>query len=142
MLVERRIWLFCIILFLILIFSSVVNAQTPTTVGTLQLVPTFKSIGVYSSFSGDDNGNNQAVLEYKEKTSATWQQGISMTVDRRVTVTGGGNAPSNTFSNPYYKQWRASIFWLNPNTEYDVRVTYTDADGVTGTNPVTASVTT
>jgi hypothetical protein len=35
------------------------------------------------------------------------------------------------------RQWRGSIFFLVANTSYDVRVTFVDADGVSGTNPVT-----
>src|SRR3990167_9562808 len=49
-------------------FSYITGAQilSPTTVGSLSLIPAFEQISVYSSFSGDDNGNNQAILEYRE----------------------------------------------------------------------------
>src|SRR3989338_8409394 len=71
-------------------FSYITGAQilSPTTVGTLSLYPTIENIGVISSFTGDDNGNNNAVLEYREVGSATWKPGITMTVDRRAILTG------------------------------------------------------
>jgi len=119
--------------------SPVLAATDSTTIGTLSLYPAFENIGVISSYSGDDNGNNQATLEYREAGSATWRPGIPMTVDRRDLITyypGGGN-PDETVPNEWARQWRAVIFGLEPNTEYEVRVTYTDPDGVGGTNAVT-----
>jgi hypothetical protein len=59
---------------------------------------------------------------------------MNMTPDRRDMVDGQ--------SNPYNNQWRASILGLQPVTEYEVRVTLYDDDGVTGTNPLTETVTT
>jgi hypothetical protein len=45
-------------------------AQTnSTTVDTLSLTPTIENIGVISDFSGDDNGNNTTVLEYRGEIS-------------------------------------------------------------------------
>ena len=115
-----------------------------TNIGELQLHPAFENSGVISVFSGDDNANNHAVLEYREVDSATWRPGIPMTVDRREDLVEYGLAGEPIqgpypIPNPYKNQWRAVIFDLQPNTEYEVRVTYTDPDGVTG-SPVTATV--
>ena len=119
--------------------SPVLAAADSTTIGTLSLYPAFEHMGVVSSYSGDDNGNNQATLEYREAGSATWKPGIPMTVDRRdlITYYPGSGSPDETVPNEWARQWRAVIFGLEPNTEYEVRVTYTDPDGVGGTNPVT-----
>jgi len=101
--------------------TCIITVSSPgdgnTTVGALELKPTFQCISVYSNFAGDDNGD------------------IPMTVDRRDTVISSGS----TISNPYKNQWRASIFGLQPDTEYEVRVTYADSDGVAG-SPVTATI--
>lgn len=134
-----------------LLFSVLLVASVPsrvlaapgdaTTVGTLSLASTIENIGVIACFSGDANGNNQATLEYRKVGDITWKPGIAMTVDRRDSIIMYG-APPTSVPNPYKNQWRAVIFWLTPNTSYEVRVTFSDADGVVGTNPVTATVTT
>jgi len=113
-----------------------------TIVGTLSLAPAFENIGVISSFSGDDNGNNNATLEYREVGSSTWKPGIPMTVDRRDFLYEfplAGEPDNNPVPNEWKNQWRAVIFGLEPDTEYEVRVTYTDPDGVTG-SPVVATI--
>jgi VCBS repeat-containing protein len=116
---------------LVLMPSPVLAASgDETTIGTLSLSPAFENIGVISSFSGDNNANNQAILDYRQTGTTDWTPGIQMTGDRRTSLTMSGSSP---IANPYKNQWRAVIFWLTPSTSYDVRVTYTDADGVSGT---------
>jgi hypothetical protein len=127
-----------LLLVFILLFSSVAYAADSTTIGALKLVPSFENIAVYSNFTDDDNGNNHAVLEYRE-SGGVWKQSIDMTADRRDTININ---PDGDIPNPYKNQWRAIIFWLDPDTDYEVRVTYTDPDGVSGTNPVTSAITT
>ncbi|MBN2497630.1 MAG: right-handed parallel beta-helix repeat-containing protein [Deltaproteobacteria bacterium] len=99
------------------------QAADETVVGELDLYPGFEHIGVISSFSGDDDQDNQAVLEYKESSAVDWKPGIPMTVDRRAELVLFG---SGTTANPYKDQWRAVVFGLQPRTRYDLRVTYTD----------------
>ena len=43
-----------------------------TDIGALELKSTFRSISVYSSFTADDNENNQATLEYQE-VGGSWK---------------------------------------------------------------------
>lgn len=54
------------------LLSAVVNAQSATTVGAIELVPTYESLGIYSSFSGDDNANNVASLEWRKVGDTAW----------------------------------------------------------------------
>ena len=61
-----------------------------------------------------------------------------MVVDRRKTIPQAGREYTNTFRN----QWRASILGLKPGTEYEVSVTFSDREGVAGSNPVVKSVST
>lgn len=122
--------------------SPAVAGGEATIVGTLSLAPAFENIGVISSFSGDDNGNNNAILEYREVLADDWKPGIPMTVDRRDFLYEfplAGEPDNNPIPNEWKNQWRAVIFGLKPNTEYEVRVTYTDPDGVTG-SPVVATI--
>lgn len=120
-------------------FPSAVFAASNTVTGTLTLTPTIENIGVICSFTGDDNGNNNAVLEYRE-AGGNWKTAPQMWKDTRTDVTISKNG--NTVPNPYPNTYRGSIFWLTTNTQYEVRVTFTDSDGISGTNPVTGSVTT
>jgi len=106
-----------------------------TTVEELELIPTFECISVYSNFSGDNNGDNQATLYYRE-VGGSWKQGMALTVDRRAQII----SDENYVDNPFCDQWRGSILGLTPNTEYEVRVTYNDPDGESGTDTVEASI--
>ncbi|MHA2066129.1 MAG: putative Ig domain-containing protein, partial [Candidatus Thorarchaeota archaeon] len=125
--------------------SQVLAQSNSTTVGTLELVPAFEHISVYSSFTGDDNGNNQAIAEYREVGSGTWMPTVHLSPDRRdQTSRSTYDIPGELYytDNPWQNQWRGIVFWLRPNTEYEVRVTYSDPDGVTGTNAVITTITT
>ena len=107
------------LLLLVLIFASMPVAVLAapgdeTTVGTVSLVPTIECIGVTSSFTGDNNQNNNATLEYRESGTSTWKSAPEMYADRDS------------------RQYRGSIFWLTTNTDYEVRVTYQDSDGTSG----------
>ena len=109
-----------------------------TAVRTLTLVPAYNNVSVYSEFNGDSNGNNMAVLEYRQTENGAWIRGVDMTVDRRTTLSDEyGN-----HANPYRSQWRAVIFGLSENTSYDVTVAYTDPDGIGGIDQQTVTVTT
>ncbi|MFA5309344.1 MAG: Ig-like domain-containing protein, partial [Dehalococcoidales bacterium] len=88
-------------------------------------------------FTGDGNNNNTATLEYRTPGGA-WKTAPAMYKDTRATVTTG----SKSQANPYLNTYRGSIFWLTTNTAYEVRVTFSDTDGVSGGNPVTGTVTT
>lgn len=81
---------------------------------------TCKQITVTSIFSGDGDGDGSTLYEYFD---GAWQTGCA-------SVTG---------SSPR----QCILPELSPSTSYDVRITFTDPDGVSGTNPETlASVTT
>ena len=101
--------------------SSAVAAGD-TVVGVLTLTPAIENISIISSFSGDDTGNNNATLEYREVGSSTWKSGIPMTVDRRDELWEFPETSPLVIPNPYKNQWRAIIFGLTPDTEYEVRV--------------------
>ena len=102
--------------------TSVIAGVGATGELSLDLRPTYESVGVYLSFTGDDNGNNQAVMHYRQRGASAWIRGMDMSPDRRETV--------GRHVNPYYNQWRAALLGLQPDTEYEVRVTVTDPDGV------------
>lgn len=104
-----------------------------TIVGTLVLTSTFDCIGVRVSFTGDDNSNNSAIIQYRLTGSSTWIDCNSPIIDRRSTISGN--------SNSYQNQVRGSIVGLIAGKSYDVQVTISDSDGVTG-SPITGSIST
>jgi len=123
---------------LFLLLTRLSFAQNITTVTNLELASTYESISIYASFSGDDNANNLASLEWRKVGDSTWKSGMSLTVDRRSTVQNSGTFDNTRFKN----QWRGSILLVQPDTSYEVRVTFSDSDSIVGTNPVTATIST
>jgi hypothetical protein len=85
-------------------------------------VPVVEGIGatwlqVLGPFYGDTNGNSYTTYEYATASGGPWTMAC-------------GNGISGDSG------WRrCSIYSLNPDTPYFVRVTSFDPDGVTGTNP-------
>ena len=76
------------------------------------------SIAVTMPYTGDANANSTYTVEYKFHSGSTWTTWVA-------------NAAHT--ASPY----TTTITGLTPGGSYDVRVTYNDADGVTGTNPQT-----
>lgn len=117
----------------------VTNCTTP---GTLTLAATFDNISVVATFTGDNDADNGATLQYRESGSGTWLDAYAPATgtntthwpDRRTTVSGG------TDNAAYVKQFRGSILDLDAGTTYEVRVAFNDPDGVT-IAPLTGSVT-
>ena len=84
-----------------------------TVAGPIVLTPTINAIGVISRYTGDDNANNQAVLEYREAGAPDWKAWDLIGVARAS------------------KEWRGSIFPVRAGTAYEVQAVYADPDGVT-----------
>jgi hypothetical protein len=104
-----------------------VYAADNTVTGSLTAYQTFESIGIRAGYSGDDDRDMTAVVEYRE-SGGTWQIAHEPLIDR----SGGG----------FSSQARTSLFYLKRDTSYDIRITFSDPDSVSGTNPVTTTVTT
>lgn len=102
--------------------QTVANVLLPdyrTAAGTAVAVaagPT--SLTVTVPYAGDANADNSYAVEYAPSGSGNWT----------TWVTAAPHGPS-----PYV----ATITGLDQGACYDVRVTYLDSDGVTGSNPVT-----
>ncbi len=149
---------------LILLLSLLMNIPCPVlaasngiTVSGLDLYPSLEVCSVILRYTGDDNHNATVDLKWRVSGTDTWKQGPDMVNDTRATVMRNeGN--TNYITNAWKNQFRTVIILplevfnssgtdyvatsITPNTTYDVRITVTDADGVTGTNPVTGSFTT
>ena len=101
---------------------SLAAAGDETTTGSIILTPTIENIGVVVNFTGGNNQNKSAALKYKEHSSGIWKTAPLMFADR------------------FTPQYRGSIFGLTANTDYDVQVNFTDADGITGASTVPGTV--
>lgn len=78
------------------------------------------SLGITAAVSGDDNRNASADLQWRPTGESSFRQAHPLT---RIDST----------------HYVGSLFWLNPGTDYEVQVTVTDPDGVSG-NPTLATV--
>jgi predicted CxxxxCH...CXXCH cytochrome family protein len=98
-----------------------------TTTGTLSTTGiTDTSVSLQATYTGDDspNNNNVCIMQYKESTAGTW---LDITNESK-------NEPS--------KLWTGSVSGLKPGTSYDFQATFTDTNGVSGTNPLTLTTST
>jgi hypothetical protein len=100
------------------------------TVGVLDLTSTFESISVSANFSGDSNNDSTATVHYRKTSGGDWLTAITPVYY------------NNNCASVAEKAFYTSLLWLDEDTEYSVNVTFTDADGVVGTNPLTGTVTT
>ena len=103
-------------------FTVTAAPVNPTTVGAMSF-PTIAatSLGVQVAYSGDSNANNSCVIKWGT---------VSGTYPNTVTATKGSGVYSATATG------------LTLGVTYYFQATFTDADGVTGTNPVTGSAVT
>ena len=73
-----------VILLISFFTTPIANAGNSTTIANLILRPTFNNIGVTCEFSGDDNANMKATIQYRKCTDGTcdtekWQMHIHRT---------------------------------------------------------------
>ena len=121
-------WLRVTLLSLALIAFKIVGvaeAQSLSlTPGNVLLTATFEAISFRTQFAGDANANARVTVQFKQNSETLWHTAYPPFIDRRATIGG--------VSNPYASEARGSIVGLVPNTTYQVQVTWTDPDGVSG----------
>jgi parallel beta-helix repeat protein len=110
------------ILILITLWSFPLSAYAAAT---LKLEGTFHAIGVAVTISASDDPDQDAVATviYRVQGDSTYHQGFPLS---RVSST----------------RFVGSIFWLVPGTAYDVRVIFSDPDGLLQGNMVESTVST
>jgi hypothetical protein len=79
---------------------------------------------IWTDFTNDLNDNSTVTFQYKKSSEESW--------------TTAGSVTTSYAGNYHY----VTVTGLDPGTEYDMRVTYADVDGVTGTNPLEGTFTT
>ena len=99
--------------------------------------PTLINLGFEWLIDGDDNRNGAVAVAYRKKGTTAWRDGLPLLRVHRERITNGDQldviAP-NMFA--------GSVLDLEEHTEYEVRFTATDPDGIVGTPVRVVSVST
>src|SRR5689334_4158775 len=115
---------------------SAQGAGNRTTPGEFVIdPPTLINLGFEWFIDGDDNRNASVATEYRKQGSAQWSSGLPLLRLQRERI--GGNSRIDVTSP---NMFAGSILDLEPDTAYDVRLTITDPDGVTGERIKNATV--
>lgn len=115
MLLPKNLFL----LLLLFIFKSSV-AQNFTIPGEVTTpYPTIINLGVEWNIRGDDNLNGTVTVQFREKGTADWKQGMPL---RRVPA-------GEIYGFKWGNKHSGSIFDLNPNTLYEIKLSLNDPDG-------------
>lgn len=115
--------------FLILpLVSTFTLAEDSVTAGELFIEPpTLISLGFEWIIEGDDNRDAAVALEYREAGHNDWIQGLPL-----LRIQQERSVFDQTLDYTAPNMFAGSIFYLDPDTEYEVRFILTDPDGVTG----------
>lgn len=116
-------------LLLLLLSPAAASAQPAITAQELVVEPaTLHNLGFEWGMEGDDNRNAAVEVEYRAAGAQEWKEGMPLLRmgDERVIRSG----EHLDYLVPH--RFAGSIFDLEPNTEYEARLTMTDPDGVSG----------
>lgn len=97
-----------------------------TTVGTLTLTGLMHAVCIEATYLDDDNGNNSVSIQYRRQGAGSWKPFSS----------------EGIWNNRTDKKVYAILPCQGEGLTYEVEVTFSDPDTVTGTNPLSGSVTT
>ena len=108
--------------------GSTAWAENRTTTGSLTIdPPTLMALGFAWNIDGDDNRNARAAVNFRKKGADKWQPGLDlMRIQNEQIWTRG--ATDLTAPN----QFAGSLFDLDEATDYEVRLTLQDPDGISG----------
>jgi len=116
-----------ILAFFLTVTASVSLAQNATMAGELRTeLPTLICLGFQWYIGGDANRNATVAVEYREKGVGEWRQNIPLL---RI---GHEKAGTPEWAYVTENMFAGSIMDLQPDTEYECRLTLSDPDGVQG----------
>jgi hypothetical protein len=98
--------------------------------------PTTGALGVEWRIQGDDNRNATVALEWRRTGEAVWRPGLPLLRLHAEAVQQGAS-----FHYVAPNMFAGSVFGLEPDTSYDVRLRLTDPDEAAGSPPVERTVT-
>ena len=98
--------------------------------------PTTGALGVEWRIQGDDNRNASVALAWRRTGETAWRDGLPLLRLQAEAVQQGAS-----FHYVAPNMFAGSVFDLEPNTSYDVRLRLTDPDAPAGSPPVERMVT-
>ncbi len=123
----RPIWLSMLIF--LLCIARLAHGQDAVRPGELTIdPPTLLCLGFALDIDGDDNRNASATVEYRQKDTGDWKKALPLL---RVGDYHVGRT-SDWLDVKTKPMLAGSIFALEPDHEYEVRITIKDPDGVEG----------
>jgi len=119
--------------FLLILFisGSQIIAQDRTLPGkVITPYPTIINLAIEWNIQGDDNQNGTVSVQFREKGKTEWQRGMPL---RRVPAGKRMPLPRLSFLKLEELTWEnkhsGSIFDLQPDTEYEIKLNLEDPDG-------------
>src|SRR5262245_61140062 len=116
--------------FLLLLAAFPMRAENGVLAGAFVVEPpTLICLGFEWEISGDDNRNATVDVQFRKAGATDWRQALPL-------LRMGGERVFRATENLEYTvpdRFAGSIFDLDPDTEYEVRLSMKDADGVAGT---------
>jgi hypothetical protein len=126
-----------------LLTVSIANALFAQTQGAVAQAgavvvepPTTGALGVEWRIQGDDNRNASVALAWRRTGETQWRDGLPLLRLQAEAVQQGAS-----FHYVAPNMFAGSVFNLEPNTSYDVRLRLTDPDAPAGSPPVERTVT-
>jgi len=123
-------------LFLLLIVPCLLPAADRITAGELVVdPPTLMALGFAWSVDGDDNRNAVVTVKYRKRGDTQWARGLDLLrLQNEETYLRG----SLDYTAP--NMFAGSLFDLEEDTEYEVKLQLHDPDGVSGASEKTVAV--
>ncbi len=98
-----------------------------TVPGTvLALPPTLNNLAVEWLIEGDDNLNGNVAVRYRKAGARDWREGMPL---RRVPAQVWRDASPNNCYFPWQNKHAGSVFDLDADSEYEIRLSLSDPDG-------------
>jgi len=111
-----------------LLGSAHVLAQNTVTAGELIVEPpTLISLGFEWMIEGDDDRDASVALSYRKVGERRWQEGLPL-----LRIHNERSVFDQTLDYTAPNMFAGSIFYLEPDTEYEARFEISDPDGVIG----------
>ena len=112
------------------------NSSDNTVAGELFIEPaTLISLGFEWYIEGDDNRNAEVAVSYRMTGDRNWKEGLPL-----LRIQNERSVYDETLDYTAPNMFAGSIFYLEPNTEYEARFNLNDPDGVTGNAERTITV--
>ncbi|MDG1851248.1 MAG: hypothetical protein P8J44_03950, partial [Gammaproteobacteria bacterium] len=116
---------------LLILFTHItIAADNTNSVSAGELVlepPTLISLGLEWYIEGDNDRDAMVEVAYRKSGERRWQEGLPL-----LRVQNEVSLYDQTLDYTAPNMFAGSIFYLEPDTDYDVQLTMTDPDGVIG----------